>query len=254
MKGERIRACLKETFNASDIILAARAYGSWTYNEQTVDVDVAVMVRDQNFVVGEATYSELKNLRRKLSEDLNIDLDLIPHTLDEVGDKTSPIWYPRYNPSLVFGETLKGDFPTGASSVIHASFDFSDFAAYVMHDNRTICRRQLLRTLKDESGRIFISKLLHGPGNALTYHACKHRRKYLCSPSDLSKSLEIFDEIYGVNSALAIKFLKNCREKGIDFPNAVKLMSWYESLIAMVIMSGERSLYQHICLELNNAV
>jgi len=249
MKTAEIRDRLKSIFNDVESIIAAQAYGSWSYGENAVDIDVAILIPDYECVVNSAVYRSLKDLRHRISEELKADLDLIPHTLDEVRNPISPLWYPRYNPSLVFGETLKGEFPVQQSSLKESSFDFSDLTAYVLHDNRTICRRQLLRSLEGESGRIFVSKLLHGPGNALTYHACHYRRNYLCSPSDLSKSFDLFDELYGVDSSPAKNFLFGCKEN-LNHEKALKLMSWYESLLGMVLLEKRKTLYQHICLEL----
>lgn len=249
MKITEIRDKLIVIFQEVDFIIAAQAYGSWSYGENTVDIDVAVLIPDHECIVDSTVYRNLRDLRRKAGEELKADLDLIPHTMDEVNNPISPLWYPRYNPSLVFGETLKGKFPIQQSSAKESSFGYSDLTAYVLHDNRTICRRQLLRSLEGESGRIFVSKLLHGPGNALTYHACRYRRSYLCSPSDLLKCFDIFDELYGVDSSPAKEFLFGCKEN-MDHEKALKLMSWYESLVGMVLLEKKKTLYQHVCLEL----
>ena len=250
-KSEILRI-IKEGLDECDYVLSARIYGSWLHGEAMEDVDVAVMIPSVNGgVVDEHVYRELKNLRENLNVKLNRDVDLIPHTMDEIDDLRSTLWYPRYNPSLVSGRTVKGKFLIDESSKKGVSFGFEDLTAYILYDNRTICRRQLLRTLEEEQGRIFVSKLLHGPGNALTYYSCRNKVGYLCSPSDLVQSFKIFDEIYNVDSEPAFKFLSSCK-KEINFEKAVNLMSWYENLLLIVLKGEESSIrnYQQICEKL----
>lgn len=243
---------IKIRLDLAKYILSARIYGSWLHNEKTVDVDIAVMVSGEYGIVDQDVYRSLSELRKGLSNETGSDIDLIPHTLDEFRDNRSPIWYPRYNPSLFFGETIKGKFSITPVCKKSVNFDFSDLTAYVLLDNRTICRRQLVRFLEGEAGRIYASKLLHGPGNALTYYACKNQVDYLCSPSDLVMCFEIFDEVYNLDSKMALHFLNNCK-KDISFDKAVKLMSWYEHLVGLTLIpSFPHEKYQSICNKLGS--
>lgn len=184
--------CIQTKLVGLDVVLSARLYGSWIHDERSVDVDVAVVVPSFQGMVDSDTYTVLRETRRELCRATECDVDLVPHTEDEFSDKRSPLWNPRYNPSLVFGETIKGAFPINPICGDDQLFGFMDLAAYVIHDNRTICRRQLARSLSEAEGRIFVSKLLHGPGNALTFFACQNGRPYLSSPSDLGECFARF--------------------------------------------------------------
>lgn len=228
-------------------VLHAMVYGSWLFNEQSVDMDIAVVVNSKFGVVNSEDYSTLRELRSYLCKETGQDIDLVPHTEDEFTDHNSPLWYPRYNPSLVFGKNLKGNFQISPISTSFDSFSFEDLTAYVLHDNRTICRRQLVRSFHGEEGRIFISKLLHGPGNALTYNACKNRSNYSVSPSDIEGCFDAFDKLYGVDSLPIMVFLRQCKNY-FDQEKAYLLMNWYEHLIKIVLLGVQfREDYNHIC-------
>ncbi len=228
-------------------ILSARIYGSWLCDEKSVDLDIAIVVKSENGVVDSEDYRLLRIMREGLCVQTGYDIDLVPHTADELSDMNSPVWYPRYNPSLVFGQDIKGALLISQASIIAHSFEISDLIAYVLHDNRTICRRQLVRSLSNEEGRIFVSKLLHGPGNALTYYSCKNKIAYKCSPSELSKCFELFDELFEVNSFPAMNFLKSCKAN-IDLEGGIKLIGWYENLFNLVLKGNKfRDDYKNTC-------
>lgn len=242
---------IKAALQGVDYISSARVYGSWLYNELSVDVDVAVMVVNNFGVIDPNHYYLLRDLRKSLSVKVGQDIDLVPHTNDELTDYSSPLWYPRYNPSLVFGCDIKDVFHVAPASMIIHSFSFADLTRYVLHDNRTICRRQLVRSLNDEEGRIFVSKLLHGPGNALTYQACRHKVDYLTSPSNLQECFDVLDRIYGVDSTPALAFFLACK-RAMNFDRGVLLMNWYENLFNLIIHGDWfRSNYQRVCCALS---
>lgn len=248
MKQDKIIDDVRTAFQNVACILQARVYGSWLYNEQSVDMDIAVVIRSEFGVVSSHDYRTLRELRFFLCEKTGQDIDLVPHTDDEFIDRNSPLWYPRYNPSLVFGQNLKGDFRISSISTSAHSFSFADLTAYVLHDNRTICRRQLVRSFYGEEARIFVSKLIHGPGNALTYHACKSRSDYILPPSNLEECFDAFDRLYGVSSLQAIDFLRRCKES-LDQEKAYALMNWYEHMINIVLHGDQfRVNYQRACL------
>lgn len=244
---EKIIEEISSALQDAEYIIHARIYGSWLYNEQSVDMDVAVIVRSEFGIVDPQHYRSLREFRLSLCEKTGQDADLVPHTEDEFVDRNSPLWYPRYNPSLVFGRNLKGNFRISPISTSVHSFSFSDLTAYVLHDNRTICRRQLVRSFRGEERRIFVGKLLHGPGNALTYHACRNKTDYIIPPSDLEGCFDAFDRLYGVNSLPAIEFLHRCKES-LDQDRAYLLMNWYENLVNIVLRGDQfRTSYQRIC-------
>jgi predicted nucleotidyltransferase len=237
---------ISETLVASDCVLSAKMYGSWLCDEMSVDCDIAVIIPSVSGVVDSNVYRLLLSLRDRLVEATGNDIDLVPHTIDELDDLRSPLWYPRYNPSLVSGVLVKGEFSVLPITKNERMFSFADLTAYVIHDNRTICRRQLVRSLQGESGRIFVSKLLHGAGNALTFYACQNKTEYLSSPSDIDGCFEALDRTYGVDSKPARAFLRGCK-RSFDFEKGLLLMSWYESLAALVFNQESAHLYQATC-------
>ena len=221
-QGEKIARIIGEVIEPLGFITSAIVYGSSLYAENSADVDVAVMVRSDHGVVEANDYENLLRTRTALNVAVARDVDLVPHTSDEIDDLTSPLWYPRYNPSLCAGIPLKGGFRVESSSLRDVSFGFQDIARYIMYDNRTVCRRQLLRSLEGEEGRVFVSKLIHGPGAALTYLACRQRVEYLAQPSDAETSFLVFDITYGTYSAGVLGFLRR-HQRGIDFTAGLKL-------------------------------
>lgn len=251
MMREQILSQIQDTLLEIECLSSARLYGSWLYNERSVDMDIAVMVQSDFGMIDPQHYRILHELRISLCEKTAQDIDLVPHTEDEFSDRNSPLWYPRYNPSLVFGRDMKGCFRIVPISTSMHSFSFTDLTAYVLHDNRTICRRQLVRSFNGAEGRIFVSKLLHGPGNALTYQACKQRMDYSIPPSNLEGCFEAFDRIYEVDSLPASAFLRTCKES-IDFERGILLMNWYECLVNMVLRGDQfRTNYQNMCSSLS---
>lgn len=112
-------------------------------------------------------------------------------------------------------------------------------AAYILHDTRTITRRQVIRSLKGEEARIFLAKLSHGPGNALTYLSFTRGEKYKTDPSDIRRAFEAFDLSYKLGSMEILSYIdrnkKIISDKGcLTFESALNLLSWYELLVAVV--------------------
>ena len=243
---------VKNGLENSKEILSAKAYGSWMYSEKSRDLDIFVIIPSNEGIVDPNTYHHLSSLRKNLCEQTKQDVDLVPHTQDEIKDHRSTLYYPRYNPSLVSGKNLKGKTEIEPVFNKNDKFDYGDLSAYILLDNRTICRRQLIRSFNESEGKIFVSKTLHGPGNALTYYSCKQKIPYLLSPSDLSGSLKAFDEIYKVNSSPAIEFFSYCKKK-LDFEKALVLLKWYEHLVQLVLYCEKyANNYQKYCLEIKN--
>lgn len=247
MKKEQTQKLVGDTLSSLNFVVSGRVYGSWLCDESSVDLDIAVVLESKDGVVQSDHYRSLRYMREELVSKTGFDIDLVPHTVDEFDDLNSPIWYPRYNPSLWFGQDLKGSFQVSPVSDLKHRFGFAELTAYILHDNRTICRRQLVRSLNAEEGRIYISKLLHGPRNALTYHACKHQTAYKCSPSELSKCCEEFDKTYDVDSRRAVGFLRSCKA-AMSFEKALMVMTWYENLVNLVLKGCDyRETYLETC-------
>lgn len=104
----RILEYVKTVLEKSKDILSARVYGSWLYSEESIDLDICIMIPSNKGIVDSSVYQRLKIERRKLSEKTGQDVDLVPHTLDEINDFRSGLYYPRYNPSLFTGRDIKG--------------------------------------------------------------------------------------------------------------------------------------------------
>lgn len=221
-------------------VLSAVLYGSSNFDDgRYEDVDIAVMVPSSGGVCDFGIYSELRRIRQELSKLLGGDVDLVPHTEDEITRPISPLTFPKYNSSLVFGIPVKGRFPVSIPSNSQ-TYTQADLAEWVMSDTRTITRRQILRPTGEEEIRIFISKLAHGPGNFLTMWALKEGcQEHKINPSDFKNSFEIFGEITGVeiNPILHwIRVLKKGIKEGYFSPeDAFPLITWYENMFRSAI-------------------
>lgn len=238
---------VKEALAEVPEVTSARAYGSSLYRSDTADVDVAVTVPSTDGCIEPMMYRRLHELRQSIARAFSCDLDLVPHTDDEWTDRNSPIWDPRHNPALCFGITLKGDFPISPSTLMNAR-DSVGNSIYILYDNRTVCRRQLVRSLDGEYGRIFCSKLLHGPGNGLSVYAFRVREPYPCCPSDFERSFVVFDAIFGTDSANASEYLRSAK-KNLNFDRALRLMEWYEKLMNVVRVgdANSKDAYNRVC-------
>jgi predicted nucleotidyltransferase len=248
----RVIEYLRSKIEKSEDILSARIYGSWLYSEKSTDLDVCIIIPSDNGIVDPNTYKRLKNEREKLSENSAQDVDLVPHTSDEITDFRSGLYNPRYNPSLISGYDIKGKTEIEPISNKDEHFTYSDLVANILLDNRTVCRRQIIRSLSTPESKVFASKILHGPGNALTYHACKEKLSYLASPSNLIKSLKLFDQTYKVDSAPANEFLQSCRNN-LNTEKALLLLGWYECLVALVLYDHKNAQsYRNYCLKMSH--
>jgi predicted nucleotidyltransferase len=236
---------ISETLTAEDCIISGRVYGSFLNKNSSEDLDLAVMIPSDGGVVEKTVYERLLHLRSQLCKTLTLDVDLIPHTEDEVHERSSPLWNPRYHPSLRFGVDVKDEFP-----VPGRINEMQNPSIYVLHDNRTITRRQLLRQNTSENWRIFIAKLIHGPGNILTYLALKNGSEYLANPSDIGETFRIFDQIYESDSHSVITQFSEAKslikEGRFTSEQAVKLLNWYESLLGTVLGYNREALYSYL--------
>ncbi len=170
------------------------------------------------------------------------DVDLVPHTEDELHTKMSPLKFPRYNPSLVYGVPLKGGFSVSRPDP-NTSYTPADIAEWVLSDTRTITRRQILRPTGEREIRIFISKLAHGPGNYLTLWSYRENiGDYLENPSNIEGSFETFEEITGVKILDALNWVRTLKHgisNGHFSPDdAFPLITWYE-IMFYGIMTGD---------------
>jgi len=232
---EGILNLLSERLAHNPFILSARGYGSFFTGEGSVDLDLAVMVPSRHSVIEEETYLALRETRASLCRELKIDVDLVPHTIDEATDLNSPLYNPRYHPSLFFGRDIKNSFPLPER--INPT---QNVAAYVLLDNRTITRRQVLRDCDLNNWRIFLAKLRHAPGNALTFSSLSEGRGYYVDPSDTVRSFRTFDQVFGTDSTEIFNLFtrsKQIIEETGDLPLeiAIKLLRWHDSLVATVL-------------------
>jgi len=244
---------IKTGVEKSKDIISACVYGSWLHSEKTTDLDMCIMTTSEEGIVNSDVYKRLKGKREELAAKTGQDIDLVPHTVEEMNDFRSDLYYPRYNPSLVAGIDVKGKLDIKPIFDKNDSFTYADLLAHILLDNRTICRRQIVRSLNPAEGKIFASKLLHGPGNALTYYSCKQKVPYLVSPSDFETSLETYDKIYNVETGPAMELLSSCK-KGINSENAPILLMWYEHLVNLVLYGDKhKEGYQKYCAEIGRS-
>jgi hypothetical protein len=248
-KNEHAMELIKVAIAQVPFIKSAIVYGSSLLNPESRDIDVAIFIESQGGVVDSEHYDNLYNIRRDLIEATGYDIDFVPHTFDELQDSISPIFNPRYNPSMVNGKSIKGNLQVSKS--LEANLKMSDFSRYVLLDNRTITRRQLCRSLKKEELSIFLSKLEHTPGNILTYRSIKSGVEYITNPSNVDDAVSILEKScpeYEVKSFIESirrikKYLKdssaNYSEKDI-LRDARHVMRSFEKIIYLEFYAGQQ--------------
>jgi len=228
-------------------IKAARIYGSSLYLDDTIDIDIALLIPSRYGVVGHTIYKRLYNVRKKLCDLTGLDIDLIPHTQDEITNTNSPLWHPRYNPSLVFGKDIKAKFPIKPMFFKKSLSNwFTDMVAYNLYDTRCIVRRQALRSLNGEEARIFLAKMIHGPGNALVHLSLCNKKACQTDPSNIEESFSIFGIKYGLDMGRILEYFnksKNIISKTGKLPmeRALNILSWYELLIALILNNSPKT-------------
>jgi predicted nucleotidyltransferase len=248
MKLSNIILSFSKIIRKEKFIKSARIYGSSLYSENVIDLDIAILIPSSCGVVSHSVYEDLYKTRRKLCKLFGVDIDLVPHTIDEIKDINSPLWHPRYNPSLVFGKDIKGKFPIQPFSFNKLSPKRSiNPASFILHDTRTIARRQVIRSLKGEEARIFIAKLSHGPGNALTYLSFCRGQKYNLDPSNIRQAFEAFDARYGLDSKRVLSYIEDSKKilsktENLPIKRALNILSWYELLVQAVLNHGSDEL------------
>jgi len=224
-----------ETLEEESEISSAKIYGSSLLRwEGTPDVDIAIMVNSVGGVIETEVYKRLRKIRKDLCEMTGCDVDLVPHTEDEVDYPNSPLHNARYYPSLVNGIDIKGSFPLPEKVNL-----LQDTAAYVLEDNRTVTRRQLLRENGQSNWRIFISKLIHGPGNAVNYLYFHKRFPLMVNPSDLDQCFKAYDEVFLIDSQEIRRRLEDgsgkVKDGTFEFEEGLYILNWYELLVRKVL-------------------
>jgi len=97
-----------------------------------------------------------------------------------------------------------------------------------------------LRDCDSNNWRIFLAKLRHAPGNALTFSSLSEGRGYYVDPSDTVRSFRTFDQVFGTDSAEIFNLFtrsKQIIDETGDLPLeiAIKLLRWHDSLVATVL-------------------
>lgn len=250
MKLSKIQTIISNFLKEEKFIKSARIYGSSLYSPRNIfDIDVALMISSNSGIVNHSIYEKLCKIRKRLCDVIKADIDIVPHTKDEIKDVNSTLWHPRYHPSLTFGRDIKGRFPVPKSSLPPSIFKKRvNLASYNLYDTRAVTRRQALRFLKGESARIFIAKIAHGPGNALTKLSLEKRSSYKVNPSDIKQSFKIFESVYKIDSKEALIYIKESedmvfsKEGKLSFKRALNLLSWYELLVAKALGNNDAEL------------
>lgn len=229
---------IQDELTKSSVITDAILYGSFLYGENFVDCDIAVFIDSYGSTLNKSDFIYLYSLRESLTEKTGVDVDLIPHTHDELSNSLlTPIWFPRYNPSLVFGKTLKGSIKIEKPNLLDISY--SNLALYVILDTRTIIRRQICRISTHQESNIFFSKIIHLCGNITTLIKNILKEDYLFPPSDIMSSAKYVDSIIkDINAVEAVKFISSARLGLSKIENPIILdismleaISWYEKTV-----------------------
>lgn len=239
---------ISRIFQKLNFIQTVKIYGSWL-RQDGVDIDIAIIINNaKNGIVPASVYNLLLDIRQQLMAISETDTDLICHSEDEVDDIRSPLWHPRYNPSLISGLTIKGKFPISACSLKNTLFSYADICACTLFDHRTLCRRQMLRPFNQGSAEFILNKFLHGPANAITYYYCQHHKNLPSSMPDIIQSFLCFDNCYSTCSKRALERLSVLKD--LNFEIALPFMNWYESLISFIFGRSSQELYLRACEKL----
>lgn len=188
---EEIKKKLKE----NTYIYAAIYYGtSSVSSNEREDLDLAIILNVDNEIDLDC-FIKLIEFRKELIEITHRDIDLIPHTLDEVMDQLSPLYNPRYNPPLTYGTILKGNIKINMTDNI--SIKQSDILkSYILLD-RTIIRRLICREYSHSDNIVFINKIKKTIFNIINYLSIKNGINYYnINEDNIEKNIEILDLIY----------------------------------------------------------
>lgn len=247
---QRALALIVQGIQDSPQVQSALLYGSYLQRSESRDCDIAAFVPSAAGVVHIEVYRALAELRRGLGELTGHDIDLVPHTLDELFDLRSTLHYPKVNPALCSARAIKGEIVIRPSSLRDQQFDYADLAVFALQDTRTLCRRQLVRTLEGEAGRIYVSKLSHAPVNAVNLHSYRQHEAFRPFPAEFWAGLGVFDEVYRTRSLGVAELMARCRAE-LTFELGLQLMFWFEHVFGVCTGLLSPADYDRACLLLS---
>lgn len=234
---------IRATIRKEPVVVAALAYGSSLYGaDNFVDIDVAFIIPSRLGIVEPSVYRRLRLLRKTCLVLGKSDIDIVPHTRDELDDSASSLWSPKHYPSLFCGLAIKGSLPIRRLTKKDRTLPVRiTHARMILHETRTITRRQIVRSTElPGEMRIYLSKLLHGPGNALTYLAECKGRDLDVDPSNIPVAFARLDSVLKTDSTDILRYFANCKKFLTDhgrlpLNRALNLLRWYECLMSTVL-------------------
>ncbi len=188
---------IKERLSKNSFIYAAIYYGtsSVSLNEKE-DLDLAIILNVDSEIDLDY-FIKLIKIRKELIEISHKDIDLIPHTLDEVIDNLSPLYNPRYNPPIVYGKILKGQIKISVPSNILVKQ--SDILKSYISLDRTIIRRLICRDYSCSDNIVLINKIKKIAPNIINYLTIKNNINYYnIDENNIENNIEILDLIYKI--------------------------------------------------------
>ncbi|MFA8298718.1 MAG: hypothetical protein ACEPOV_00995 [Hyphomicrobiales bacterium] len=226
------RSIIIEEIRSFEIISDAIIYGSSNYVDYPGDYDIFILVPTKFGMMNKASLKQLKEFKEYLAKIIEYDIDFVPHSEEELYDYASPVYNPRHNPSLVYGHTIKGNIKINQPEA--KVFSYADLTKYVILDNRHVTRRQILRPFYVPAANLFLSKLGHLFGNALSYLAFSRGEKYMVNPSDLYVCAGLIEKMLPINCVPYQEYVRALRRElaGMNsesaFDSMSKVLNWYE--------------------------
>ncbi len=164
---------IRNVFNALDFIKTAIVYGT---NAKEInpdnDLDIAVVLEEASVIPAE-TFQKLFHIRKKLQEFYKVDIDLVPHTLDELEKNTiSPLTYPHNSPALAFGIPLKGELPNIYKLIdVNHKVSNADLLKFHLSLDRATIRRFACKKCTPKEKQVFLNKLSSIPQTIINIQA-----------------------------------------------------------------------------------
>ncbi len=203
---------IKKFFSDKLYVRYAIAYGTLVETGVDADLDICLIL-DSKVSFSSEDFMKLTQYRNSLVKELNKDIDLIPHSLDELDfEVLTPLTYPWNNPSLVHGEILKGDLSIPQSiNIENKKFTQTDVAKYHLLLDRTLIRRSVCREGDSLDEDVFFNKIKQLPYNIVNYLSTASGEKCLkLDPNNYEENLKLLRLICEIKDTdkLAFSFKK----------------------------------------------
>jgi hypothetical protein len=206
---------IQEFFKDKDEVMSVIAYGTFIETGMESDLDICVILNKKNSLSA-ADFKSLSAYRNALIGLTGKDIDLVPHSLDELAPNSlTPLTYPWHNPSLALGRILKGTISIPQCVTMKdLIFTHSDTAKYHLLLDRTLIRRAACREGTDRDNDIILNKIRRLPYNIINYLSITSGHEYMnLDPDNYIGNLSIIKDVcklkstslsFGFNQAVSL--------------------------------------------------